>query len=109
VTVTNKETGVSHDVVTDERGVYKVLYINAGTYTVAAELQGFKKVTYPDNPVRVGEVLRVDVVMAPGVLEEIITVTASSPVINTTTGVTGTTVESKQIASCRSATGRRTC
>ena len=98
VTVTNKETGVSHDVVTDERGVYKVLYINAGTYTVAAELQGFKKVTYPDNPVRVGEVLRVDVVMAPGVLEEIITVTASSPVINTTTGVTGTTVESKQIA-----------
>src|SRR5262249_24936071 len=98
VTVTNTATGVAHDAVTDERGLYKVLYINAGTYTVSDELPGIKKVTYPNNPARVSEVLRVDVMMAPGVVEEIITVTASSPVINTTTGVTGTTVESKQIA-----------
>src|SRR5262245_25197951 len=98
VTVTNTATGVAHDAVTDEQGLYKVLYINAGTYIVSAELQGFKKVTYPDNQVRVGEVLRVDVMMAPGVVEETVLVTASSPLINTTTGVSGTTVESKQIA-----------
>jgi hypothetical protein len=98
VTVTNVETGVSQDVVTDGNGLYRVLYLNPGTYTITAELLGFKKVSLTGNPVRVGDVQRVDIKMAPGGIEETILVTASSPMINTTTGVTGTTVEAKQIA-----------
>jgi carboxypeptidase family protein len=98
ITVTNEETGVSQDVVSDEKGLYKVLYLNPGRYAVSAELQGFKKVARPGNPVRVGDVLRVDLTLAPGGIEETVTVTAAVPLLNSTTGVTGTTVESKQIA-----------
>ncbi len=98
VTVTNEETGVSQEVITDEKGLYQVLYLNTGRYTISAELQGFKKVTHPGNEVRVGEVLRRDITMAPGMVEETVTVIAMTPLLNTTTGVTGTTVESKQIA-----------
>src|SRR5262245_52758277 len=98
VTIANTATGVSQEVVSDERGAYRALYLNPGTYSVTAELQGFKKVSHPENPVRVGEALRVDLLMETGGIEETVLVTASSPLINTTTGVSGTTIDSKQIA-----------
>src|SRR5215510_13886593 len=49
VTVTNAATGVSQRVVTDAKGFYQVLYLNAGPYSVTAELDGFKKVVRSDN------------------------------------------------------------
>jgi hypothetical protein len=97
VTVTNTATGVSQNVVTDSKGFYEVLYLNAGLYTVTAELSGFKKAVLAGNEVRVSEVLRVDVMMSAGAIEETVIVTASSPLLNTSSGVTGTTVSSKQI------------
>src|SRR5437867_9714602 len=60
ITVTNVETGVAQEVVTDSQGLYEVLYLNPGTYSVTAVLQGFKKITRSGNAVRVGDVLRVD-------------------------------------------------
>ncbi len=98
MTVTNRDTGVSQHVVTDSKGLYEVLYLNPGTYSVSAELQGFKKVVRPDNSVGVGDVLRVDITMSAGGVEETITVTADAPMLNSTTGVTGTTVSAHQIA-----------
>src|SRR5262245_27702790 len=60
VVVTNTETGVAHNAVTDANGFFQVLYLNSGTYTVETELSGFKKVIRSGNVVRVGDVLRVD-------------------------------------------------
>jgi hypothetical protein len=98
VTVTNVDTGVSQHLVTDARGFYEALYLNTGTYSVTAELTGFKRVTRPANTVRVSEVLRVDMTMAAGALEETVTVVANVPTINSTTAITGTTVSASQIA-----------
>ncbi len=98
LTVTNAATGIVQTVVTDDKGAYQVRYLNPGTYTVAAELQGFKKVVRSGNDVRVGEVLRVDIVLEPGGIGETVVVTGDVPLLNTTTGITGTTVDSKQIA-----------
>jgi hypothetical protein len=42
VTVANRATGVAQTVVTDEKGLYQVLYLNPGVYDVTTELQGFK-------------------------------------------------------------------
>jgi hypothetical protein len=97
VTVTNTDTGVAQPIVTDGQGRYQALYLNAGPYSVAAELDGFKKALRTNNVVRVGEVVRVDLTMAPGSVEEVVTVTAPVAVLNTTTGITGTTIDSKQI------------
>jgi Carboxypeptidase regulatory-like domain/TonB dependent receptor-like, beta-barrel len=98
ITVTNLGTGVSQNVITDGRGLYQVLYLNPGTYSVTAELSGFKKVVLSGNEVRVGDVVRADIRMEPGGLEQAVTVTAEAPTLNTTTGVTGTTVDARQIA-----------
>ena len=44
-----------------------------------------------------GDVLRVDLTMETGMLEETVTVTADAPMLNSTTGISGTSVTSKQI------------
>ena len=98
VTVTNTATAVMQDVVTDESGRYRVLYLNPGSYSVSAELSGFKKFVRVDNQVRVGDVLRVDVVLETGGVTETVSVTAERPALNTSSGISGTTVDSKQIA-----------
>jgi hypothetical protein len=98
VTVTNTATAVEQHVVTDESGRFRVVYPNPGSYSVAAELSGFKKFVRVDNQVRVGDVLRVDVVLEAGGVSETVSVTAERPPLNTSSGISGTTVDSKQIA-----------
>src|SRR5262245_14451420 len=70
VTVTNSETGVGQSVVTDAKGLYSVLYLNAGTYTVTAQLSGFKKMVRAGQDVKVGEPTRIDVVLEAGGMAE---------------------------------------
>jgi hypothetical protein len=98
VTVTNRDTGVLQTAVTDARGLYQVLYLNPGVYDVAGELQGFKKVVRTGTRVGVGDTVRVDVTMETGGITETVHVVAEQPLLNTTTGVSGTTIDSKQIA-----------
>ena len=43
VTVTNVETGTSRVVVTNNNGLYRALALPLGTYSLVAELQGFRK------------------------------------------------------------------
>ena len=43
VTVTNMDTGAARSVLTNEQGVYRAILLPLGSYTIAAELQGFRK------------------------------------------------------------------
>src|SRR5205814_5762301 len=47
--------------------------------------------------VRVGDALKVDFTLQPGAVNEVVTVTATTPVLDTTTGVTGQVIDSNQI------------
>ena len=98
VTVTNTETRVAQTLVTDDKGLFEVLYLNPGAYTVHAELSGFKTVLRGGVEVRVGDVARVDITLQTGGMQETVEVTAETPALNTTTGISGTTIDSKQIA-----------
>ena len=98
VTVTNADTKIAQTAITDEKGQFEVLYLNPGTYTITVELSGFKTVIKTGNEIRVGDVLRMDVQLQAGGVSETIQVTAETPLLNTTTGISGTTIDSKQIA-----------
>lgn len=98
VTVTNADTKIAQTAVTDDKGLFEVLYLNPGTYTVSAELSGFRTVVRAGNEVRVGDVLRLDVMLQAGGVSETVQVTADTPMLNTSTGISGTTIDSKQIA-----------
>jgi Carboxypeptidase regulatory-like domain len=97
VTVTNLGTNVSSTFTTDSRGQFRVPFLNSGSYSVSAELQGFKKSVRKPIEVRVGDALAVDVVLEPGGIEEVVQVTAETPLLNTTTGVSGQVIDSNQI------------
>jgi Carboxypeptidase regulatory-like domain len=98
VTVTNADTKIAQTVVTDEKGLFEVLYLNPGAYTVTAELSGFRTSVHANQPVRIGDVSRLDISLATGGLQESVEVTAETPLLNTTTGISGTTIDSTQIA-----------
>src|SRR5262245_17726794 len=89
VTVTNTATRVSQVVVTDAKGLFRVLYLNPGTYTMEVSLNGFKKVQRSGYEVRVGEMVQADVTMEPGSLTETVEVKAESPILNTSSGISG--------------------
>ncbi len=97
VTVTNTETNVAATTVTDARGAYQVRYLNAGTYNVQAQLEGLQTVQRKGISVRVGDTVPIDFKMEQGAVSEVMVVTASAPVIDTTTGVTGAVIDSNQI------------
>ena len=97
VVVKNTETGVQQDTVSDASGRYQVIYLNPGTYTITAALSGFKKFLSPNTRIGVSDVIRVDVTLTAGGVEETVEVTAETPLINTS-AISGTTVDAKQIA-----------
>ena len=59
---------------------------------------GFQTSVRTDQQVRVGDVARLDVTLATGGMQESVQVNADAPLLNTTTGISGTTIDSKQIA-----------
>jgi len=77
VTIVNAETGAGRTVVTNEKGIYRAPLLPLGTYTVSAELQGFKKFEQKDIKLSVGQTQTVNAVLAVGTVSETITVSSS--------------------------------
>jgi len=64
---------------------------------VTARLDGFKTLVRSGIDVRVGDNVEIDLALDLGAMTETVQVVAEAPVINTTTGVTGQVIDSKQI------------
>src|SRR5215208_1929891 len=86
VTATNVTTNVNSATTTNSEGDYAILFLNPGTYTVTAELSGFKKLVRNNLEVRIGEKLGVDLTLDVGAMSETVSVTAESPMLVTTSG-----------------------
>ena len=97
VTLTNTGTGLVRAVTTDANGEYTAPSLPTGKYTVKAELSGFKTVTVPDVALGVDQHFRLNLKLEVGAVEESVTVTGASPLIQTSTSELGTTVSEEQI------------
>jgi hypothetical protein len=84
VTVTASSPALMGDLsyVTTETGAFRFPALPVGHYTIKAEMSGFKAFTREEVIVRVGMVVTIDIEMEVSALEEQITVTASSPVVD---------------------------
>ena len=69
--------------VTTETGAFRFPSLPVGHYTVKAELSGFKTSIREEVIVRIGMVVTIDVAMEMTAIEEEITVTAASPIVDT--------------------------
>ena len=98
VTATNVATNVSSTTVTTGEGLFTIPYLIPGTYSVAAELTGFKKAVREGLDVRIGDRLVVDLSLEVGQLEETVLVTASSPLLEMGSASAGQVIDEKRIS-----------
>jgi hypothetical protein len=83
VTVTGEALiGGARTAVTDENGVYRFPTLPPGTYTVSAELSGFKPFTQEDVRLQLGQTITVDPKLEVGGFEDRITVAGGAPVVD---------------------------
>jgi hypothetical protein len=98
VTLTNEATGVNFTAVTSDAGNFVFEALVSGSYTVKAELAGFKTVTAPGNRVEIGQPTSVSLRMEPGELAETVQVVGAAEVVQTSTsGNLGTVVDQRTI------------
>lgn len=93
----NTGTGVSAVTTTNESGRYNIPYIIAGTYRVSAELTGFKRFVRENVQVRVGEATELIIAMEVGQITESVEVTATTPLLDTTSPSLGQVIDERRI------------
>lgn len=97
VTVTNTGTGLTRTTTTNDVGQYTFPSLPVGTYDLTAENQGFKVSKRTGIVLTVGAVATVDVVLEIGGVQETVSITAETPVVESTRSQTSTTVTTEQV------------
>jgi uncharacterized protein (DUF2141 family) len=68
VTVTNQDTQIVRTAISSDTGNYTVPGLAPGTYTIEAELEGFRKYVNADLGLAVNQVARIDITLSIGQL-----------------------------------------
>lgn len=98
IRISNPAVGLNREAVSNESGNYRVDQLPIGTYTVEAELPGFKKEIHQSVKVDIDQRIRMDFVMQPGQVSEVIEVTSAAPLVQTEDSSIGQVVEERKIA-----------
>lgn len=96
VTVENPETGFHHSLVTGSDGSYRLPALRPATYTLTASLDGFKGYRRTVH-VDLGSTITVDVTLALGSFADVVEVTGEAPLVDTTSTVSGMTVNASEV------------
>ncbi len=96
VTVTISGIGAPKTQITDSQGQYRFLALDPGAYTIKAELEGFGAIEYPGVDVRVNRNTTVPLTLTAAV-EETITVTSETPLLDERKLQQGTTVSQVEL------------
>jgi hypothetical protein len=100
VTIINDQTQVSRTATTDDRGAYTVTNLPPGTYTVSAELQGFRKAARTGLNLAADGRLTADFALSVGDVTESVEVAAvAGETVNRTSGEIARVIDSKQVQS----------
>lgn len=96
-TVTATSDSLSRTAIADADGGYRLLALPAGTYEISAGADGFKTSLRTDFELLLNVDVSVDFELAVGSIEEIVTVSAEPPLLETSSSDTGTIVSPAQI------------
>ncbi|MBA3269469.1 MAG: carboxypeptidase regulatory-like domain-containing protein [Acidobacteria bacterium] len=84
--------GGSRSVATGDSGAFQLTGLPPGTYILTYELTGFTSVKREGVAIQVSQTVRMDVDMAVGSLQETVTVSGASPVVDVSSTVTQTNI-----------------
>ncbi len=98
VRVTNAATNVTVSARTNSEGNFEIPYLLPGTYRIAAEMAGFKSFLHEGIELRIADRLSIPVTMQVGEITEQVTVTAETPLLETTTASMGQVIDQRRVA-----------
>ncbi len=96
VTITLSGQGAPQVQVTNAQGQFRFLNLSPGSYGLKAELEGFSTIDYPNITINVGRNTSIEVTLQAAV-EDVITVTAESPLLDERRISTGATIASTEL------------
>ncbi len=97
VTITNKQTGLTRDTVTDDQGSYTLVNVLPGPYDVKIALTGFREAVRSNVPVSIGQISRVDLTLEVGTLTETVNVESAAELLQTDKADVHTELKSAEI------------
>jgi hypothetical protein len=97
VTVTNTATGATRSSVTNASGSYNLAALLPGVYNARVELTGFRQARVEKLELLVDTSARQDFKLEIGSVTETVSVVAESPILNTTSGSIGQTMNEQTI------------
>ena len=96
VTAVLEATGNRFESVTDERGVFR-MPVRVGLYQLTAALQGFTSLTQAGVQLLAGQTVTLSLQMSPSTVQETVTVTAESPLLEVATSSLGGNIDPQQV------------
>jgi Carboxypeptidase regulatory-like domain len=97
VTAKNLGTGIERTTQTDTEGSYQLAALPVGNYSIEVEMQGFKRQLVNTLAIEVGRTVVRDFSLEVGGLEQSVTVTAESPVIESATTSVGQVINQRTV------------
>ena len=97
VTVTQEGTGIAATTVTNDRGEYLFPGLRVGTYSVTAELQGFRRAVRREVRVNVQSRAQVDLQLSVGAMTEEVVVIGRAQLLQTQSADIGSVIDSRQV------------
>src|SRR5437016_3117597 len=97
VSIQETSTGIGRVTTTNSSGNYTFPNLPPGTYSVTAEMPGFKNQIRPNVGLAVNSTVRVDIALQPGAVNETLEVTAASPPLQTDRSDVGHKIEAVQV------------
>src|ERR1051325_8009478 len=97
VIATNQNTGVTVNTTTNGVGEYNFVTLQAGTYSIKVTAAGFKAFERRDLVVEANNIMRTDVKLEVGSMEQTVTVTGEAPMLQTDRAETRENVTSVEL------------
>src|SRR5258705_5321982 len=97
VVAEQRESGARIERVTDGEGRYFLPSLRTGSYTLTAELSGFRRTIRSNVPLRLGQNLAVDFELEAGGVTEEIVVTGGEPLLRTTNAEISDVIENREV------------
>ena len=97
VTVLNTQTGEVAVGLSTSDGAYSIPFLKPGMYNISAELSGFRKTLQTNVQLEVGQTRAINFELQLGALTEEVTVTAESPLLETSRADRGMVIDNARI------------
>jgi hypothetical protein len=97
VSIVDKDRGLARTLTTDDAGEYNAPNLIPGSYIVRVEANGFKRLERQNVVLEVGKEVRVDLTVQPGEQTQTVTVTESTPLVETTNATLGGTLSNAEV------------